>query len=100
MVYCSQSPIFPWDFRDSYILIELQPSWFVKASATLGECPKPPRKGGGRGRQGLDSPQVSRAKIAAVRSKRTSLENPKEKKGTVNSLLTCRERHERNNSLH
>ena len=32
---CSQSPIFPWDFRD---LIELPPSLFVRASATWGEC--------------------------------------------------------------
>ena len=38
MLHCSQSPIFPWDFRDSYASIELQPSWFVKASAIWGEC--------------------------------------------------------------
>ena len=35
---CSQSPIFPWDFRDSNALIELPPSLFVRASATWGEC--------------------------------------------------------------
>ena len=25
---CSQSPIFPWDFRDMYASIKLPPSWF------------------------------------------------------------------------
>ena len=35
---CSQSPIFPWDFRDSNASIELPPSLFVRASATWGEC--------------------------------------------------------------
>ena len=34
----SQSPIFPYDFRDSYASIELPPSLFVGASATWGEC--------------------------------------------------------------
>ena len=34
---CSQSPIFPWDFRDSYATIELPPSLLVRASATWGE---------------------------------------------------------------
>ena len=33
-VNCSQSPIFPCDFRDSYATIELPPSWFVTASKT------------------------------------------------------------------
>ena len=33
-----QSPIFPWDFRDSNASIELPPSWFVKAIGTWGEC--------------------------------------------------------------
>ena len=28
---CSQSSIFPWDFRDSYASLELPPSWFIKA---------------------------------------------------------------------
>ena len=37
-VDCSQSPIFPWDFRDSNASIELPPSLFVRASATWGEC--------------------------------------------------------------
>ena len=32
------SPLFPWDFRDSYASVELPPSWFVKANATWGEC--------------------------------------------------------------
>ena len=35
---CSQSPIFLWDFRDSYASTELPPSLFVRASATWGEC--------------------------------------------------------------
>ena len=30
---CSQSPIFPWDFLDSYASIELPPSLIVRASA-------------------------------------------------------------------
>ena len=34
----SQSPIFPWDFRDSYASIKLPPSLFVTAGATRGEC--------------------------------------------------------------
>ena len=35
---CSQSPIFLWDFRDSYASTELPPSLFVRASTTWGEC--------------------------------------------------------------
>ena len=31
-VHCSQSPIFPWDFRDSHASIELPSSSFVTAS--------------------------------------------------------------------
>ena len=34
---CSQSPIFPWDFRDSSASIELPPSWFLTGSVTWGE---------------------------------------------------------------
>ena len=35
---CSQSPIFPWDFQDSFASIEPPPSSFVTASAIWGEC--------------------------------------------------------------
>ena len=37
-VDCSQSPIFPWDFRDLYASIQLPLSLFVRASTTWGEC--------------------------------------------------------------
>ena len=37
---CLQSPIFPWDFRDSEASIELPPSLFVRGSATWEECLK------------------------------------------------------------
>ena len=37
-VYTFVPLFFPWDFPDSYVSIELPPSWFVKASATWGEC--------------------------------------------------------------
>ena len=40
-VGCSQSPIFPWDFRDWYASVELPPSWFVKASSIRGESKLP-----------------------------------------------------------
>ena len=45
---CSQSPIFPWDFRDSCASIELPPSWFVTASATWGVSKLPRGAGVGR----------------------------------------------------
>ena len=37
-LFTVESPIFPWDFRDSNASIELPPSLFVRASATWGEC--------------------------------------------------------------
>ena len=86
---CSQSPIFPWDFRDSYASTELPPSLFVRASATWGECQKLPR--GHAPQCNLTRPpsvvfdtlprlrSLLQTKMAAVQSKRTSLENPTEK---------------------
>ena len=86
MVDCSQSPILPWDFRDSNASIELPPSLFVRASATWGECLN--YRGGPS--QVTLSPLGSldtlprlrsllQTKMAAVQSKRSSLENPTEK---------------------
>ena len=51
----TQSPIFPWDFRDSLALIELPPSWIDCKSDRI------------------------QTKLTAVQSKRTSLENPTKK---------------------
>ena len=34
-VDCSQSPIFPWDFRDLNASIELLPSLFVRAGESV-----------------------------------------------------------------
>ena len=96
---CSQSPIFPWDFRDSYASIELPPSWFVRANATWEEClnyrggpsqvtlrsvknkyfsrrlPTPGPLGSLNTLPRLCS--LLQTKMVAVQSKRTSLENPK-----------------------
>ena len=44
---CSQCPIFPWDFRDSYASVEPPPSWFVKANVTWGEYLNYQGEGGG-----------------------------------------------------
>ena len=57
--------------------MELPPAWFVKASATWGECLNY------RGERAL-----LQTKMVAVPSKRTSLENSTEKQGTVNSLVS------------
>ena len=40
---CSQSPIFPWDFRDSNASFELPPS--CKSERNLGRVSKPDRGG-------------------------------------------------------
>ena len=66
--------------------MKLPPSWFVKASVIWVECltPTPAPLGS------LDtlpkSCSLLQAKMVAAPSKRTSLENPTEKQGTVNSL--------------
>ena len=76
-------PLFFW-----YASTELPPSWFVKASAVWGECLNYRGEGSGVGRhsrslRSLDTLPRSRSllqtKMAAVPSKRTSLENPTEK---------------------
>ena len=36
---CSQSPIFPWDFRDSYASIEAYES--RKSHGKIGDCEQP-----------------------------------------------------------
>ena len=91
------------DSRDRYASIALPPSWFVKASAIWGECLNYRGEGSGVGRRrenfpsptiltptpaslgSLDTLHRSRSllqtKMAAVRSKRTSPENPTEKWG-------------------
>ena len=63
-------PYFSWDFRDLYASIELPPSWFVRVSATWGEC---------LNYRGGPSQATLQTKMAAVQLKRASLENPTEK---------------------
>ena len=47
---CSQSPIFPWDFRDLYSSVEFPPSWF-NGEGNLGRVFKLPRGSVGKNRE-------------------------------------------------
>ena len=100
---CSLSPIFPWDFRDSYAVIEISPSWF-HGEAKMSKLPRGEGVGRRSTQRTLTRAPHSRTQsrlvllaaggwargvytlspgcaclyklMARVRPKRTSLENP------------------------